>query len=245
MKKLLYKLCVQSNTRSETARQTGPQCVARMKTDAKEIAKPDTRELLSLVAEATPDMLLVYNIPSLTCAYVNRQLSVALGFSPREIEQMGLLLFKSLLHPEDLASFSHDLVELARLMDGKVHEAEYRFRHVDGAWRWFHCRATVFSRDSQGLPVQILCAARDVTERRKYEEAIREGAVLAALNRLAARIAHDINNPLANIKNSLFLLRNALLPNHPDAKYLQWSEEEVDRIAQTVQRIAISSHVDV
>jgi PAS domain S-box-containing protein len=209
----------------------------------KEIADPD--ELLHLIAEAAPDMLLVYDIPSRTCVYANRQVSVSLGFSRQEIEKMRLFLFDNLLHPEDLVSFSNNLEGLARLADGDVSETEYRFRRVDGEWLWFHCRTTVFTRDVNELPRQILCAARDVTEHRKYEEAIREEEILAALNRLTVRIAHDLNNPLANIKNSLFLLKNALLPNHPGAKYLQWSELEVNRIAQTIQRISTPHREDV
>jgi len=242
MKNFFDRFLFQPEARLEPAHQTAQQNNLRVDAGAQELS--DGKELLSLVAEAAPDMLLLCDISSRACAYVNRQVAVALGFSRKEIEAMGLSLFETLLHPEDRASFSDNWGSLAGLGDGDVCEAEYRFRHVDGAWLWFHCRATVFSRDGNGLPRQILCAARDITERRKYEEAIREGEVLEARNRLAARVAHDINNPLANIKNSLFLLRNALLPDHPDAKYLRWSEEEVDRIAQVVRRLSTASPVD-
>jgi PAS domain S-box-containing protein len=211
----------------------------------KKIADPDPNEFLCLVAEAVPDMLLVYDIPSRACAYANRQVSTSLGFSQQEIEHMDMSLFERLVHPEDLASFSNEFVRFASDVDDEVRETEYRFRHTNGEWLWFHCRATVLSRDYDGLPRQILCAARDVTQHRRYKEAIREEEVQAAVNRLAARLVHDINNPLANIKNALFLLRNALVPGHPDAKYLQWSEEEVDRIAQTVRRVPASSQVDL
>lgn len=206
------------------------------------VGRPRPESLTSLVADATPDLLLLYDVALGGCIYVNRWLSSALGFSLVEVEKMGDALFKNLLHPEDFPTFSENLVRLARLGDGDVYETEYRFRHLNGEWRWFHCRATVFVRDPQGAPGQILYAARDVTEHRKIEEAQRQSEVFVALNRLIAHLAHEINNPLANVKNSLFLLRNALLPNHPDAKYLRWSEEEIERIAQAVRQISTTSH---
>ncbi len=205
---------------------------------------PQPESLTSLVADATPDLLLLYDVALGGCIYVNRWLSTALGFSSGEIEQMGNSLLKKLMHPEDLPSFSESLARLERLDDGDVYEAEYRFRHLNGEWRWFHCRATIFARTLTGAPGQILYAARDITQRRKIEEAQRQSEVFVALNRFVVHLAHEINNPLANVKNSLFLLRNALIPNHPDAKYLRWSEDEVEILAQVVQRFSTGSHSD-
>lgn len=206
--------------------------------------RPQQESLRSLVADAMPDLLLLYDVAQGRCIYVNRWLSIALGFAPREIEKLGDALLESLMHPEDFSSFSESLAGMARLDDGDVHEAEYRFRHMNGEWRWFHCRATIFGRDPNDAPGQILYAARDVTKHRKIEEARRQSEVFVALTRLIAHLAHEINNPLANIKNSLFLLRNALIPNHPDAKYLRWSEDEVENLAQVVQRFSTGVHSD-
>ncbi len=51
----------------------------------------------------------------------------------------------------------------------------------------------------------IIMYARDITETRKTEEALRKSEQLAAAGRLAASIAHEINNPLEAVTNLLYL----------------------------------------
>ena len=51
----------------------------------------------------------------------------------------------------------------------------------------------------------ITMYARDITETRKTEQALRKSEQLAAAGRLAASIAHEINNPLEAVTNLLYL----------------------------------------
>lgn len=54
----------------------------------------------------------------------------------------------------------------------------------------------------------ILEVGRDITDRLRAEEALRETEKLAAMGRVAGIIAHEINNPLEAITNLIYLLRN-------------------------------------
>jgi signal transduction histidine kinase len=58
---------------------------------------------------------------------------------------------------------------------------------------------------------------------------------LAATGRMAARIAHEINNPLAGIKNAFRLLKDAVPADHPHAHYGSRIDKEIDRIAGILQ----------
>jgi len=51
-------------------------------------------------------------------------------------------------------------------------------------------------RDEGGWPLRLVGVDVDITERRKAEEALRRVEKLSALDRLASRIAHEINNLL-------------------------------------------------
>jgi PAS domain S-box-containing protein len=77
----------------------------------------------------------------------------------------------------------------------------------------------------------------DVSERKRTERRLRENEKLAATGRIAARVAHEINNPLAGIKNSFLLLRDSIPPDDPYFHYVTRIETEIDRIARIVRRM--------
>jgi PAS domain S-box-containing protein len=76
----------------------------------------------------------------------------------------------------------------------------------------------------------------DTSERKRNEEALRRTEKLAAAGRLAASIAHEINNPLEAITNLLFLLRNYCRLDEPAMNYVQLAEHESRRIAEITQQ---------
>jgi two-component system, chemotaxis family, CheB/CheR fusion protein len=87
----------------------------------------------------------------------------------------------------------------------------------------------------RGMDGQVIAAstmARDITHSKMAEEALRNSERLAVAGRMAATIAHEINNPLETVTNVLFLLsRNSQL-DEAARKHLKIADEEVRRIAQ-------------
>jgi PAS domain S-box-containing protein len=91
--------------------------------------------------------------------------------------------------------------------------------------------------DADGTVVQVLAEGRDVTERRRAEEALREIGALTTMGRLAARVAHEINNPLAGIQNSFLLLADAIPTDHPHYRFVGAIEREIQRIAVVTRQL--------
>jgi signal transduction histidine kinase len=76
----------------------------------------------------------------------------------------------------------------------------------------------------------------DTTQRRNAEDALRKTEKLAATGRLAASIAHEINNPLEAITNLLYLIRlqDSLLPD--TRHYVELAQHEVARVSEIAQQ---------
>jgi PAS domain S-box-containing protein len=77
---------------------------------------------------------------------------------------------------------------------------------------------------------------QDISERKQSEETLRKTEKLAATGRLAASIAHEVNNPLEAITNLLYLLRNFCDLDESAMKYVTMAEREGRRIAEIAQQ---------
>ena len=75
----------------------------------------------------------------------------------------------------------------------------------------------------------------DVTERKLSEEMLRRTEKLAATGRLAASIAHEINNPLEAVTNLLYLLHQQPL-DAESLKYANMAQQEIARVSQITQQ---------
>lgn len=92
-------------------------------------------------------------------------------------------------------------------------------------------------RSAEGQVGQVLCEGRDITQRRRAEAAITELQTLSSMGRMAARVAHEINNPLAGIRNSFLLVKDAVPPDHPHYRFVGAIEREIGRIAVVTRQL--------
>ena len=138
------------------------------------------------------------------------------------------------IHPDDRPRVAA-AIQSAVERDAK-YEAEFRVvQQGTNDVRWVVSTGRVL-RDNTGKPLRMLGAAVDVTERRRSEEALRNSEKLAAAGRLAASIAHEINNPLEAVTNLIFLARTAVAPNTEAKDFLARAEEEVKRAAHLTKQ---------
>ena len=91
--------------------------------------------------------------------------------------------------------------------------------------------------DTEGRVVQLLAEGRDITASRQAEDQLREVESLSTMGRLAARVAHEINNPLAGIQNSFLLIKDAVPEDHPHHSYVGAIEREIGRIAGVTRQL--------
>ncbi len=84
-----------------------------------------------------------------------------------------------------------------------------------------------------GEVVGVTVAAHDVTRQKLAEETLRKTEKLALAGRLAATIAHEINNPLESVTNLLYILRTSTTDEHA-RNYASIAEEELARVSQIV-----------
>jgi PAS domain S-box-containing protein len=90
---------------------------------------------------------------------------------------------------------------------------------------------------AEGTILGVLGIARDMTETKKLEQQIRNSEKLASVGKLAAGVAHEINNPLGGILNCLYNLRKGTLSASRQEEYRASMEDGVRRVQKIVRQL--------
>jgi signal transduction histidine kinase len=137
------------------------------------------------------------------------------------------------IHPDDRDRVQHTLQQA---LTGKSdYETEYRTTFPDGSVHWIGARGrAVF--DETGESERMLGVAMDITNNKLAEDALRKSEKLAAAGRLAATIAHEINNPLEAVTNLLYILRLNDKWDDNTRSYVAQAEHELARIAHVTRQ---------
>jgi len=152
---------------------------------------------------------------------------------PRIEHRITLDQFVSSIDPDDrdrVAKLVGSVIE-----SGDSYDVEFRVVWPDKSVHWLSARGAVI-RDENGKATKIIGIALEVTQRHQTERALRESEKLAATGRLAATIAHEINNPLEAVVNLVFLARRDELSPPSIREYLELADTELARISHMVRQ---------
>ncbi len=168
---------------------------------AAEAALQESQYLIQRITEASPDILYIYDLQEYRNIYTNKEVFRLLGYSSEELQAMGPDLLLQLVHPEDISDVINHHVDLTEANDTDILEIEYRVRDHSNHWHWFVSRDTVFNRDENNRPKQIIGAASEITERKQIEAQLRQtNAELAHATQLKdeflANMSHELRTPL-------------------------------------------------
>jgi PAS domain S-box-containing protein len=136
------------------------------------------------IAAVLPGMFYVYDLVNDRLVYFNRA-ERSPESSLGDLNADGRTLRERILHPDDASGVEGYLRVLADLADGQTAEREYR-AWVNGEWRWYLGRDSVYRRDAAGRVNQVLGVAVDITARKRAERALEESELRLRMALLAA-----------------------------------------------------------
>ncbi len=136
------------------------------------------------------------------------------------------------IHPDEQPRVTAAIADAIRTRS--IFELEHQVLRVDGSLGWTLSRAVPLL-GPDGEVVEWFGAAADTTERKKAEQALRRSEKLAATGRLAATMAHEINNPLEAVTNLIYLAQQ--YASESDVREcLAAAEQELARVSHLTKQ---------
>jgi len=197
--------------------------IGRLKQAETELREREER--FRLLAESLPQLIWMSDAGGETI-YTNSRFSDYTGSPEKEILVSD---WRKFMHPEDLDR-TNQLWQYC-VEHPEPYLNEFRLRRKDGMYRHFLARAVPLVGET-GRTEKWIGSCTDIHDQKLAEDALRRTEKLATAGRLAASIAHEINNPLAGVTNSLYLaMQDRTLAANTRA-HLATAEEELLRVAQ-------------
>ena len=126
------------------------------------------------------------------------------GRPPSQLRSFAEILLY--LHPDDRDHFVADLQPV--LQQQGEFTSEFRVIWPDGSVHWVQALGNS-TTSAEDQTIRVIGVNRDITERKRADEALIQNEKVAAVGRLASSIAHEINNPLESVTNLLYLARTS------------------------------------
>ena len=145
-----------------------------------------------------------------------------LGRSFQEVATLDALI--QLVSPDDRESVERSAESAIRT--GTPFQSQFRISFPNGEIRWLEARGTPSLADSHWRGVVM-----DITARKNAEIAVLRSEKLAAIGRLSATVAHEINNPLEAATNLIYLASLDTAMSAEARAYLADAERELHRLA--------------
>jgi PAS domain S-box-containing protein len=183
---------------------------------------------LAAIVESSDDVILSKDLNGIITSW-NAAATRVFGYSAEEM--VGSSILK--LIPEHLHSDEKIIIESVRA--GKRVE-HFETGRLTKSGQLIDVSLTVSPiRDELGQVIGASKILRDISGRRRIEQSLLQAEKIAATGRMAATIAHEINNPLAAVMNLLYLLR-PMITDPAGVIYLSSAEDELGRVAHIAKQ---------
>jgi PAS domain S-box-containing protein len=183
---------------------------------------------LAAIVSSSNDVIVSKDLNGIIMSW-NDAATRVFGYSPEEM--IGASILK--LIPENLHSDEKRIIENIRAGRRIEHFETVRLAK-DG--RLIDVSLTVSPiKDEEGRVIGASKILRDVSSRKRMEQTLLQAEKIAATGRMAATIAHEINNPLEAVMNLLYLLRPKITDDD-GRNFLATAEDELGRVSHIAKQ---------
>ncbi len=122
------------------------------------------------INDTLPGILYVFDLATRSIVFCNRKVTDLLGYSIQEIKDMGEHFVETVEYPSERNMVKEHFQKIYTLKDGEIATLRHRMKHKDGHYNWMSNYETIFKRDMEGNPQQIIGIILDIDELQNTSE---------------------------------------------------------------------------
>ena len=189
----------------------------------------DPRFLLAAIIDSSEDAIISKDLSGIITSW-NKAAHRMYGYTAEEIVGQSILrLIPEALHAEES--------EIRRKLRAGERIEHFETTRISKSGQRIEVSLTISPiRDNAGRVIGSSKIARDITARKHMERSLIQSEKLAAAGRMAATIAHEINNPLEAVLNLIFLARGSCVAGSETRGYLDTAEKEIERVSHIARQ---------
>lgn len=189
----------------------------------------ETRFRLAALVDSADDAIVSKDLNGIVTSW-NGGAQKMFGYTPEEMIGSPILR----LIPVHLQSEEHEILRKLRAGQ-RIEHYETTRQRKNG--ELFDVSVTISPIiDESGRVIGASKIARDISDKKRVEQMLMQSEKLAATGRMAAAIAHEINNPLESLINLIYLARKNSAEGGKVHSLLVTAEEELERVAHIARQ---------
>jgi PAS domain S-box-containing protein len=190
---------------------------------------PSSWNILAAIVDSSDDAIISKNLNGIITSW-NTSAERLFGYRADEIIGQSIML---LIPPE----LHHDEDQILRKIKAGERIDHFQTVRMKKNGERMEVSLTISPvKDEHGTIVGAAKILRDITKKKKLEAIVHTSERLASVGRLAATVAHEINNPLEAVTNYVYLAKQQ--PDLPPKikKYLDSADAALARVAHIAQQ---------
>ncbi len=199
------------------------------------------KEHLQAIYDASPDMIFVHAADG-SIIDINKNVADKFGYSKDEMQQ---------LSPQDTSGKGYTpemaFEKISAALRGEVREFEWVAKKKSG--EEFPVEVSLsrleLTKDDGGREFGVLAVVRDITEKKKIEEHLRQSQKIEAVGKLAGGVAHDFNNILMGIMGYGDMIRMRLKDDDPIRRFIDQILSSSERAAKLTRSLLAFSRKQI
>jgi len=161
--------------------------------------------------------------------------SKLLGYSDKEYAAISSDFYKSIVHPDDIATVEKAINEIINSTKGKVIEMTLRGRKSDGDYIWLYSRQMIYERNPRRKVLTMIREVEDVTTLIELKTELEEK--VERLKAVSFKNSHFLRAPVATIIGLVNLIEEQGVSGAHTQQIIAYLKETIIKLDEVVHQI--------